>query len=236
LAPVDDDPIWRQVAPCWETEGEIAYGYNGQTENWELPSEMITPIAQHKYDNRVIIRVANVCHAYCQFCFEALRTLERHSSKESLQQEYWEKTLDYLRENNEVEEVILSGGEPLIHEDEKIDRLLFDLRNLGRELIIRVHTRALTFNPFRVTDVLVKLLRRWRVSAVGIHVTHPNEITPDFRAAVERLREGIPIMFANIPLLRNVNDTVETMRCLCMTLYSIGVIPHYLYHFMPFSP
>lgn len=235
-APLADDPVWRQVVPYWDGEGELTYQYDGETENWELPAEMVTPIAQHKYDNRVIIRLSNVCHAYCQFCYEALRTLERHSLKPGFQQQHWDATLAYLREHDEIEEVILSGGEPLMHTDERLDRVLGDLRDLGREIAVRIHTRSLTFNPFRVTDELLRTFRRHRLTSVGLHVAHPNEITDDFCAAVKRLGDAVPIMFANIPLLRGVNDTAQTIHDLGMRLYLVGVVPHYLYHFMPFSP
>ncbi|TFZ33840.1 hypothetical protein EWW49_28280, partial [Pseudomonas syringae] len=79
--PLPDDPLWRQVAPLWPAHTHNqhvpgnAFAYDGTAENWELPGEMVTPICQHKYDNRVLVRTANICHAYCQFCYEALRTL-----------------------------------------------------------------------------------------------------------------------------------------------------------------
>src|SRR6201999_245868 len=69
--PQADDVLWRQLVPEW-AEQASAIEYNGETENWELQDEMKTPICQHKYPNRVILRVANVCHSYCQFCYEAL--------------------------------------------------------------------------------------------------------------------------------------------------------------------
>lgn len=235
-APVADDPMWRQVVPFWDGEGELTYQYDGETENWELPSEMVTPIAQRKYDNRVIIRLANVCHSYCQFCYEALRTLEKYSLKASFQQQHWDATLDYLRDHDEVEEVILSGGEPLMHTDERLDKVLADLRDLGRPLAIRIHTRSLTFNPFRITDELLEVFRRHRLTSVGLHVTHPNEVTEEFSAAVKRLSSAVPILFANMPLLRGINDSTETIHELGMRLYTVGVVPHYLYHFMPYSP
>jgi len=236
LTPVFDDPIWRQLVPSWKGEGNTNYSYDGQTENWEMPHEMVTPIAQHKYNNRVIIRLSNVCHGYCQFCYESLRTLEKKSSKPPLQKDHWKSTIDYIRSNQEIEEVILSGGEPLMHSNERLEQVLADIRNIGRPIAIRIHTRALTFNPFRITPDLIQLLRRYQVTAIGIHIAHPNEITPELFAGVERLRTGTPILFANIPLLKGINDNIKTMRALCMELYSIGIIPHYLYHFMPFSP
>ncbi len=234
--PCDDDPIWRQLVPEWGGAEALPIDYNGKTENWELHEEMKTPICQHKYPNRVILRVANVCHSYCQFCYEALRTLERNSEKESMRQQHWDETLDYIRRTENIEEVILSGGEPFMLADEKLDSLLRSLRAIPRPLALRIHSRALTFNPFRIQDELLEVLSRNRVRAVGLHVTCRAEITDEFAAAVAKLQAAVPIVFANIPLLLGINDEFDKMHELCMTLYMNGVVPHYLYHFMPFSP
>jgi lysine 2,3-aminomutase len=224
------------VVPDWEEKEAAGYGYDGETENWELPEEMVTPIAQHKYDNRIIIRLSNICHAYCQFCYEALRTLEKESNKPAFQREHWQATLDYLRAHEAVEEVILSGGEPLMHGDEQLDQVLGDLRALPRRLVLRIHTRALTFNPFRVTEQLASILAKHQVTAIGLHVSHPHELTAEFAEAVKRLQRAVPILFANMPLLGGINDRVEIIHELGMRLYAMGVVPHYLYHFMPYSP
>lgn len=233
--PADDDPLWRQVVPLELTDDD-PYGYDGTTENWELPHEMVTPIAQHKYDNRIIVRYANVCHAYCQFCYEALRTLDKDSTKATFDSGHWAATLAYLRANPQVEEVILSGGEPLMHSNEQLDQVLGEARAVRDDLVLRIHTRSLTFNPFRIDDGLVAALARHRVQAVGLHVTHPNELTEDFRQAVRRVESAVPILFANVPLLAGVNDEPATVRTLCMELYRLGVHAGYLYHFMPHSP
>lgn len=235
--PLTDDPLWRQLIPDWESNPTTqTLGYDGESENWELPDEMVTPICQHKYDNRVILRLANVCHAYCQFCYEALRTLEKQTAKSSMRKQDWLDTLDYIRQNPQLDEVILSGGEPLMHSDKHLDGYLGDLRAIRPDLIIRLHTRALTFNPYRITEQLVEILGRHGVTAVGLHVAHPTEVTQDFLLAAKRLRPVCPILFANIPLLSGINDDYETMAELCLTLYRHGIQPHYLYHFMPFSP
>lgn len=232
--PDPHDPLWRQVVPI-ELSEDHPYGYDGETENWELPEEMITPIAQHKYDNRIIVRYANVCHAYCQFCYEALRTLDKDSTKASFDRHHWQTTLEFVRDNPGVEEVILSGGEPLMHTDEQLDGVLADLRGVREDLVLRLHTRALTFNPYRVTSKLVDVLAG-RVQAIGLHVTHPRELSDDFITAVRRLQSAVPILFANVPLLAGVNDDVSTIRELSMRLYRHGVHAGYLYHFMPHSP
>lgn len=234
-APLPDDPMWRQVLPVLE-EPAGAYAYDGVTENWEMPSEMVTPIAQHKYPDRIIVRLANVCFAYCQFCYEALRTLEKETTKASFHQAHWDATVEFVRTNDEIHEVILSGGEPLMHTDDQLARALSDLRAIGRPLAIRIHTRALTFNPFRITDALVQMLRDHRLTAIGVHVSHPAELSPTFVDGVERLRRAAPILFANMPLLRGINDDVSTVERLTRELYLLGVARGYLYHFMPNSP
>lgn len=234
--PQPGDPLWKQVIPFETDEGDDPYGYDGKTENWELPHEMVTPIAQHKYDNRLIVRFGNVCHAYCQFCYEALRTLDKKSEKASFDRRHWRATLDYLDANPHVEEMILSGGEPLMHSDEQIDEVLRTARAVRPDLILRIHTRSLTFNPYRVDAGLSVTLARHRVTAVGLHVTHPREMSAAFDQALEHLRRAVPILFANVPLLATVNDDPETIRELCMGLYRRGVHAGYLYHFMPHSP
>jgi lysine 2,3-aminomutase len=235
--PQRDDPVWRQLIPDWHgSAAPAALEYDGESENWELPNEMVTPICQHKYDNRVILRLANVCHSYCQFCYEALRTLDKQSEKNALRKQDWLATLDYIGGHPELDEVILSGGEPLMHSDRHLDGYLADLRAVRPDLILRIHTRALTFNPYRITDELVEIFKRHGVTTVGLHVTHPHEITDEFKAAAARLRGAVPILFANIPLLKGINDDYETLSKLCLALYRLGIQPHYLYHFMPFSP
>jgi lysine 2,3-aminomutase len=235
-APLPSDPIWLQVVPRWDPEERAGPSYDGETENWELSEEMVTPIAQHKYDNRIIVRLSNTCLSYCQFCYEALRTIEKDSNKAAFRREHWDATLDYVRKNQQIEEVILSGGEPLLLGDDQLDQVLSDLGALGRPILVRIHTRALTFNPFRVTGELTALLAKHRVAAVGVHVSCMRELTDEFRCAAQALSRAVPILFANIPLLGGINDTAATMERLSMSLYAIGVVPHYLYHFMPFSP
>lgn len=240
--PLPDDPLWRQVAPLWPVHPRdqrfpgSAFAYDGAAENWELPGEMVTPICQHKYDNRVLVRTANICHAYCQFCYEALRTLERHSHKPAFRKSEWQRTLDYLVAHPEVDEVILSGGEPLMLSDHRLNELLASLRAHRPEIIIRLHTRALTFNPYRITDELLALLEKWQVNAVGLHVSHSREISEAFIDAAMRLRKAVPVLFANMPLLAGINDNYPQLKTLCMRLYGLGIVPHYLYQFMPFSP
>ncbi|MGC5701704.1 radical SAM protein [Pseudomonas sp. NFXW11] len=231
---VTEHPLWRQVVPYWNEN--VLNDYDGVSENWELHHEMKTPICQHKYDNRVILRMTNTCNAYCQFCFEALRTLQVGTEKANANTDSFADSIDYIRNTPAIEEVILSGGDPLMLADRKLEEHLAALRSISDDLLIRLHSRALSFNPFRVTDELVAMLEKYKVNAFGVHVCHPLELSSDFAAAVKRIRGAVPIVFANTPLLRGVNDDEETLHSLFIDLYRLGVKPYYLYHFMPFSP
>ncbi|WP_313629839.1 radical SAM protein [Pseudomonas sp.] len=231
---VMDHPLWRQVVPYWSEQ--VSGDYDGTSENWELSHEMKTPICQHKYDNRVILRMTNTCNAYCQFCFEALRTLQVDTAKANASTDSFKESLAYIRANPAIEEVILSGGDPLMLADRKLEENLAALRGISDELLIRIHSRALSFNPFRVTDALVAMLEKYNVNAFGVHVCHPLELSTEFAAAVKRIQSAVPIVCSNMPLLRGVNDDEATLHKLFIDLYRLGVKPYYLYHFMPFSP
>jgi lysine 2,3-aminomutase len=231
---ITSHPLWRQVIPFWSDEG--LGGYDGESENWELNHEMKTPICQHKYDNRVILRTVNTCVSYCQFCFEALRVLDTQSEKAKADKDSFRRSVEYIKNNPSVEEVILSGGDPLVMSDNKLEKCLVQVRDVSDKLLIRIHTRTLTYNPFRITDDLVAILKKYRVNAFGIHVCHPLELSLEFQQAVQKLQEAVPILFSNMPLLKGVNDDRKTLHKLFIELYRLGVKPYYLYHFMPFSP
>ncbi|WP_339378862.1 KamA family radical SAM protein [Xenorhabdus sp. BG5] len=231
---ITTNPLWRQVVPFWSEEQ--SNGYDGESENWELNNEMKTPICQHKYDNRVILRMVNACNSYCQFCFEALRTLKVDSGKSNAGRTSFQQSLEYIKNTPSVEEVILSGGDPLMLTDNKLDESLSAIREIREDLLIRVHSRALTFNPYRITNALIETLKKHRVNAFGVHICHPLELSEEFQSAVRRIQSVVPIVFSNMPFLRGINDKEEILHKLFIDLYRIGVKPYYLYHFMPFSP
>ncbi len=219
--------------------------YNG-IDNWESPAEFPTSNLHHKYTNRALVRFRN-CFGYCNFCFEALGTLEKNPAKEKLFiSQDWEKSLQYLRDRLEIEEVVLSGGEPLLNSDIKLEKILGDISALqtpdGRQKIRfkRIHTRVTTFNPYRLTSELAKMLAEYRVNEIALNVAHPLEITSDFEEAVGRIRENggryTPLIVAHTPLLEGVNDNVEILWELFSRLYENNIKPYYLLHTMPHTP
>ncbi len=122
-----DNPLFRQVVSF--RENELVQGYDGSSENRDPDREMKTPICQHKYDNCVILRLTNSGKGYCQFCFEGLRTLKIAGDKKTCDSSAWQDTHDYLKDGDDVEEVIFNGGNPLMLSDCKSAKYLRDLRD-----------------------------------------------------------------------------------------------------------
>lgn len=229
------DPIWRQVAPAIERE-QRPDAYDGARENWEDPVEMPSSILHHKYPDRALVRVRNDCHSFCTFCLQALRVLDAARPKESMGDQLWNATLEAIRQRPAIREVILSGGEPLLFENERLRQILASIRAIPHVDGLRIHTRALTFNPFRVDEGLVDVLRGADVREVAFHVAHPREMTSAFEQAVKRLLSSGALLNAHIPLLRGVNDDPSCLEQLFRDLHQLRIRPYYLIHCMPFIP
>ncbi len=230
------DPIWRQVLPFTARSGTGPDEYRKENENWEEKKEMISPIAQHKYDNRAIVYLSDCCLGYCNYCFRSLVSTE--SAEKHGGNLHWRKTMEAIRKRPDVEEVILSGGDPLVYDNAMIGGMLKDLRSINHVRSIRIHTRAWTHNPFRIDDEFCGLLKKFEVTVLGVHTIHPKEITAEFKDAAARVRASgaKTLLLADIPLVKGVNDDAAVLRELFMALYLQGVKPYYLSHNMPNIP
>ncbi len=236
--PLENEPVWRQVFPMFKDFSDNARPdeYSKADENWEIDEEMISPIAQHKYDNRVLVMTADACLGYCTYCFRSLQSNaqeERHGGRP-----HWAQTIGAIRQRPSVEEVILSGGDPLLFDNANVEEMLKDLRGIPHVKAIRIHTRAWLHNPYRIDENFCGLLKKYEVTEMGVHMIHPQEITKDFVDAVERVRAGgaKTLLLTDTPLIKGVNDSAEVLRELFMELYTSGVKPYYLSHNMPNIP
>lgn len=239
--PLIHDPIWRQFFPTFPRlpaaeEARAAGDYSADDENWEEPGEMLTPIAQHKYDNRVILYALDACFSYCLYCFRSLQSTasqEKHGGRS-----HWEQSLRAIRERPDVNEVIISGGDPLLCTNDMIESMLRDIRAIDSVKAIRIHTRAFSHNPYRVDEPFCELLRKYNVTAMGLHICHPAEITEAFLRSVRRVRASgaSTLLLAQMPLIKGVNDAADVLRDLFMGLYLGGVKPYYLFHNLPNTP
>ncbi len=245
--PLESDPIWRQVFPWFphameekKQSGKLKRigpdEYSPGAENWEEPSEMISPIAHHKYDNRAIIYTIDSCLGYCMYCFRALQAGEKSEMHGGIK--YWKETIAAIRKRKKIEEVIFSGGDPLVYGNEKLAEMLSDVRAIPHVKAVRIHTRAWTHNPFRIDGDFCALLKKYEVTEMGVHVVHPRELTDDFHKAVQRVRKSgsKTILMCDTPLIKGINDDKNILHTLFMSLYTAGVKPYYLSHNMPNIP
>ncbi|MEN0065882.1 MAG: KamA family radical SAM protein [Myxococcota bacterium] len=180
------------------------------------------PWVVHKYPNRVLLLATKRCHLHCRYCF---RRNHHPSAALDPTPEEWAMALDYVR-NAGVEEVILSGGDPLMLTDRQLDDTLSALSNVP---VRRIHTRAPITYPQRVTQGFVDLLRRHGPLWVIVHCNHPRELSHDVDDALARMVDaGVPVLNQAV-LLRGVNADVETLTELCRAMLRRRVRPYYLH-------
>jgi lysine 2,3-aminomutase len=216
-------PIRRQVIPrieeTWEADYEMA---DPCGEDADMP----VPGLVHRYPDRVNFLVTDRCASYCRYCTRS-RVVSGAGSQHLETQ--FDAAFAYLEEHREVRDVLLSGGDPLLFSDAKLERILTRLRAIGHIEFVRVGTRVPVFLPQRVTPELCAMLRRFHPLFVSIHVNHPRELTLEVKHALERLADaGIPLGNQSV-LLRGVNDRLDVMRTLVHKLLRCRVRPYYLY-------
>jgi len=195
-----------------------------------IGDDSFSPVAGivHRYPDRVLLKVVNVCAVYCRFCF---RREMVGPGRGGLSPAALSAALDYIGDRPQIWEVILSGGDPLVLSARRLKRVVTRLAAIAHVKVIRVHTRAPVVAPERVTAALVRALRAPNTATfVVLHVNHPRELTKKARAACARLVDaGIP-MLAQSVLLAGVNDDVETLGALMCRLVECRIKPYYLHH------
>ena len=184
----------------------------------------------HRYPSKVLIFPSNYCGAYCRYCFRRKLTKEIEAS---LSRTELAAAFDYIRDNSEIEEVILSGGDPLVVGDETLDYIIKSISQIAHVKIFRIHTRMPITVPYRITDSLITILSQYKPVYMVIHIDTAKEISEPAREAITHLIDnGIPCL-ASCPLLKGVNDNEETLRELWMDLVELRVKPYYLFHSDP---
>lgn len=187
------------------------------------PEELIT----RRYPDRLIIKVTNLCGMYCRFCQRRrmIGEYDKHSPKEKLQ-----KALDYVRENKELRDILITGGDAFLLDDQTIDWMLSELRSMPHVEIIRFGTRTPVTLPQRITPELVKILQKYHPIYVNTHFNNPREISQESKEACERLANaGIPLGNQMV-LLNGVNNDKYVVRKLNQSLLKMRVKPYYIFH------
>jgi lysine 2,3-aminomutase len=224
INPADENcPIRLQVVP---KEAET------HTASWEMSdpcgedSHSPVPGLVHRYPDRVLFLVTDRCASYCRYCTRS--RLVSNASGYDFHPEF-DKQIAYIASHPEIRDVLLSGGDPLLFSDEKLEFLLTKLRAIPHVEFLRIGTRIPIFLPQRITPELCAMLKQFHPLFVSVHTNHPRELTTEVRAALGRLADaGIPLGNQSV-LLKNVNDDVTVMKALVQKLLICRVKPYYLY-------
>lgn len=226
----DDDaqPLRRTVVPVLD---ECAPSSGEKEDPLEEERDSPVPGIVHRYPDRVLFLVTGMCSTYCRYCTRSRNV--GHDDIYHFDVKEWEIGIAYIAANPAIRDVLLSGGDPLTLTDEKLDWLLSRLRMIPHVEILRIGTKVPAVMPQRITPALTRLLKRFHPLWLSIHVTHPDELTPEMTQACNRLADaGIPLGSQTV-LLAGVNDDVETMKRLMQGLLRLRVKPYYLYQCDP---
>lgn len=188
----------------------------------------------HRYPDRVLFLTTGTCSTYCRYCTRS-RMVGQSGGEYQFSTRQWEQALGYIETHPEIRDVLLSGGDPLTIADEKLDYLLGRLHAIPHVEFVRMGTKVPTVLPMRITRDLVRVLKKHQPLWMSIHATHPKELTPEVTEAYARLADaGIPLGSQTV-LLKDINDSVETMNALNHGLLKRRVKPYYLYQCDPIT-
>ncbi|EQB90359.1 lysine 2,3-aminomutase [Clostridium punense] len=218
-----EDPVRKQAIPTGlETHRAAADLEDPLHEDTDSPVPGLT----HRYPDRVLLLITDQCSMYCRHC-----TRRRFAGQkdDAMPMERIDKAIEYIRNNPVVRDVLLSGGDALLVNDETLEYIISKLREIPHVEIIRLGSRVPVVMPQRITDNLVNMLKKYHPIWLNTHFNHPNEITEEAKAACERMANaGIPLGNQSV-LLRGVNDCVHVMKDLVHGLVKMRVRPYYIY-------
>ena len=213
-----NDPLLKQVMPQASMD---RIGFSQAP----LNDEENSPIAGliHKYSNRVLLITSQVCAIHCQYCFRQNFNYTEHDAMSN-----WSEIEQYLQADKKVNEVILSGGDPLSLSDDKLKKLINNIENIKHINTIRIHTRSAVVMPSRITSELANLLKLTRLKVVMVfHVNHSQELSAGFVQQINKLKNLT--LLNQAVLLKGVNDHADTLKNLSLDLFKVGILPYYLH-------
>jgi len=216
-------PIRLQMIP---REGETKISAGEMLDSLGEDEHSPVPGIVHRYPDRVLFLVTDRCAAYCRYCTRS--RLVSNAQDYNFHPEY-EQGLRYIESHSEVRDVLLSGGDPLLLSDRKLEHLLARLREIPHVEFIRIGSRIPVFLPQRITPELCDIFKRYGPIWMSVHLNHPREATAELKDAFERLSyAGVPLGNQSV-LLAGVNDDAEVMKALVHRLLRMRVRPYYLY-------
>lgn len=217
-----EDPLFKQVMSASD-EAVSASGFNKdplQEQDIEIPGLL------HKYKNRVLLIIRGGCAVNCRYCFR------RHFpyADNSVNKAGWQSSLDYIATNQDIDEVIYSGGDPLMAKDDFLAWLTQEIQKIPHVRRIRIHTRLPVVIPQRVTAELLDWFTLSRLKPVMVlHINHANEIDNKLKQSLRQLKlAGVTLLNQSV-LLKNVNDSSDALVALSEALFESDVLPYYLH-------
>ena len=225
-----DDPIRRIVIP---SVGELDSG--GSLDASNESDYAVVPGLEHKYKNTALLLVNDVCGAYCRFCFRKRLFMDHNHevSKDS------SEGIAYIRDHEEIDNVLVTGGDPLLLSTTRLEAILSSLRSIPHVKVIRIGTKMPAFNPHRILNdtKLVDMMGRYsedsRKIYLMLHFNHPRELTKEARAVISLFQKAGLSLLNQTPLVRGVNDDPDVLAELFNTLAYMGVQPYYLFQCRP---
>lgn len=222
------DPLLLQVLPHLAETQPQPENYScdpvGDNDATQVPGLI------HKYHGRVLLITTAACAIHCRYCFRRnFPYADSHAGRDQ-----WQAALDYIASNKSIEEVILSGGDPLVLADHKLAELCEKLSEIPHLKTLRLHTRLPIVLPERINDAFLSWVTNSRLKIVMVvHCNHPNEINEEVTAALKKLCDARMPIFNQTVLLKNINDSVDTLAKLSKKLFTSGVTPYYLHQLDP---
>ena len=218
-----DDPVLRQSFPV---NNELSVLKTDMVDPLHEEKDSPVPLVTHRYPDRVLLLVSNMCAMYCRHCTRKRRVGDEDSipeKKEIL------KGIEYIRKTPQVRDVLLSGGDPFLLPTDYLNWILSELKSIDHVEIIRIGTRTPVVLPSRITDELVDMLKKHHPLWVNTHFNHPRELTASSKNALRKLADaGIPLGNQTV-LLAGVNDCPRIIRSLVHKLVANRVRPYYLF-------
>lgn len=215
------DPVWNQYVPTVQELDVVDGVIDSLDEDGDSPVPNIT----HRYPDRVLFLVSPVCASYCRFCTRRRKV----GDPEKIPLNQYESAFAYIGSHPEVRDVIMSGGDPMMLSDRRLEYLFQRLREIPHVEIIRIGSRITAHLPERITPEFCEMVKKYHPVYMNTHFNHPSELTPATVAALGRLADaGVPLGCQTV-LLRGVNDNPETMKELMQKLLKARVRPYYIY-------
>ena len=217
------DPLLQQVLPrAAEAINSLGYEKDPLAEK----NANKHPGLLHKYHGRVLLITNESCAIHCRYCFRKTFDYQQNRQNKS----NWQRVFEYIANDPAIEEVILSGGDPLMLKDESLTYFISNIAKICQVKILRLHTRMPIVLPSRVSNTLLKILTKSRLTpVVVVHCNHPQEINEEVMLALSKLQKAGVTLLNQAVLLKGINDNAEVQIALSKRLFGAKVLPYYLH-------